>query len=207
LNAKIRHRLFSLSYAVIFFVAVWGIPTPANADELGTVDLGSLVIADSPTGIAQVVEFDTPFMEQLVFYPTDGGAKVLSSGFGYRSTSCLACSTNHQGSDFTPGYGKKVYAVSYGKVVQVGWESGYGFSIRIKHDASTGLGGVTTLYAHLIENSNFVKVGDEVIPRQKIGKVGQTGITTGPHLHFEVRVDGNTVDPMTWLKQHRAKSK
>lgn len=205
MNAKIRRRLFSLSYAIIFFVAVWGLPSPANAEEVS--ELGSLVVPDNGTGIAQVVEFDEPFTEQLVFYPTDGGNKKLSSGFGHRSTNCVACSTNHRGADFTPGYGKKVYAVSYGKVVKVGWESGYGFSIRIEHDASTGLGGVTTLYAHLIEKSNFVKVGEKVYPGQKIGKVGQTGITTGPHLHFEVEVNGNAIDPVPWLKKHRAKSR
>lgn len=204
MNAKIRHRLFSLSYTVIFFIAVWGIPTPANA-ETQALELGSLVVAENLTGIAQVIKFDAIVTEQLVFYPTDGGRKDLGSGFGYRAKSCVACSSDHNGTDFNPGIGKKIYAVSYGTVVKVGWESGYGFAIRIRHDASVGLGNVVTLYAHMIEGSNFLRVGDEVLPRQKIGRVGNTGVTTGPHLHFEVLISGTQVNPMLWLQEQRAK--
>lgn len=203
MNEKIKRRLVSAANTVILFIAVWGIdPGAANAESSGLVDA---VVLSNQTATTQVVELDSPIAEQLVFYPTDGDRDGLISGFGYRSKACSACSSDHHGSDFSQKYGKKVYAVSYGTVTKVGWESGYGFVIRIRHDEAVGLGDVVTLYAHLADKSNYVKVGDKVTPRQKIAVIGQTGVATVPHLHFEVIVAGNQVDPMPWLKKYRAK--
>lgn len=79
-----------------------------------------------------------------------------------------------------------------GKVIYSGWSGGYGNLIKIQHS-----GGMVTAYAHL--NSRFVQVGDKVSKGQTIGRAGSTGNSTGPHLHFEVIINGNRVNPMNYL--------
>ncbi|HVM27093.1 MAG TPA: M23 family metallopeptidase, partial [Mycobacteriales bacterium] len=80
-------------------------------------------------------------------------------------------------------------------VVSAGWEGGYGKAVRIRHKDGT-----QTLYAHL--SSISVGSGERVSAGQRIGREGSTGNSTGPHLHFEVRVGGNPVNPLRWLRNH-----
>ena len=94
----------------------------------------------------------------------------------------------HTGVDIGASRGVLVNAAAAGKVIHAGWSGGYGRMVVVQH-----LGGFQTLYAHLSKMS--VSEGDFVGAGALVGKVGATGRVTGPHLHFEVRVDGVPVDP------------
>ena len=102
--------------------------------------------------------------------------------------STAGASTNHQGLDIGATAGSSIVAAGGGTVVAASSNSGYGNYVVIDHG-----NGTTTLYAHMQESA--VSVGQYVSQEQVIGYVGSTGISTGPHCHFEVRVDGNRVDP------------
>ncbi|MBQ8605377.1 MAG: peptidoglycan DD-metalloendopeptidase family protein [Clostridia bacterium] len=116
--------------------------------------------------------------------PINGG--YTSCGYrGYRG---------HSGVDLTMSgaYGKPVYASASGTVIYAGWSGGYGKTVRIKHS-----GGYTTVYAHM--SSINVSVGDSVYQGQQVGRIGSTGNSTGPHLHFELRINGSAVNPMRYI--------
>jgi murein DD-endopeptidase MepM/ murein hydrolase activator NlpD len=119
-------------------------------------------------------------------WPTSGG--TISSGFGPR------WGRQHRGIDIPRPYGTPIYAAADGTVVQVvtGWGGGYGNYIVIYHG-----GGISTLYSH--NSRNAVSVGEKVKVGQILGYVGATGNATGPHLHFEVRVNGSPVNPLGYL--------
>lgn len=99
----------------------------------------------------------------------------------------------HTGIDIAASTGSPIYAADGGTVIFSGWESGYGYLVKIDHK-----NGYVTYYGHA--SKLLVKVGDKVYKGQKIALVGSTGNTTGPHLHFEVRKDGVPVNPASYLK-------
>jgi murein DD-endopeptidase MepM/ murein hydrolase activator NlpD len=99
----------------------------------------------------------------------------------------------HTGQDFAAPTGTPMLATSRGTVVSASWSGGYGNLVRIRH-----ANGVETYYAHL--SAIDVQVGDTVDKGQRIGLVGSTGNSTGPHLHLEVRVDDKPTDPASWLR-------
>jgi murein DD-endopeptidase MepM/ murein hydrolase activator NlpD len=203
LNAKIRRRVIGAVSAVLLFVTAWVL----NPDKVNALELDySMIANDTGTGVAGVVEYDTLDVVQLVVYPADGGMRHLSSGYGYRAKACALCSTYHRGADFTAGYGNNIYAITYGKVIDVGWHGSEGFSVWVQHYADNGFANTQTIYAHMIDKSNKVHVGDWVVPNQVIGRIGTTGVTTAPHVHFEVLVDGNSIDPVAWLKKQGARN-
>lgn len=117
---------------------------------------------------------------------------ILSSGFGYRKSPIRRSWNFHPGIDVSAPRGSKIYAVAPGKVIESEYQGGYGRMLLIDHGY-----GIQTRYAH--NTSLFVKAGDFVEPGQVIATVGTTGQTTGPHLHFEMLVDGRTVDPLDYL--------
>ena len=110
-----------------------------------------------------------------------------TSGFGPR------WGRLHAGTDFAGPIGTPIYATADGVVSHAGWSSGYGRLIKIRHDF-----GIETRYAHL--NSMDVRVGQRVSRGERIGAMGNSGRSTGPHLHYEVRVNGNPVNPMTYIR-------
>jgi murein DD-endopeptidase MepM/ murein hydrolase activator NlpD len=202
LNETLRRKVLGSASAVLFFVTAWALnPDSASGNELNY----SIIANVTKNKVAEVITFEEFDTVQLVVYPADGGMRHLSSGYGYRAKACGACSTYHLGADFTAGYGSKIYAITYGKVVDIGWHGGEGFSIKIQHYADNGFANTETIYAHMIENSNRVSEGDWVVPGQVIGKIGTTGVTTAPHVHFEVIVNGNSIDPVAWLKKNGAR--
>lgn len=203
MNVLTKHRLLSMTNIGLLVIAVLGLnPDVAYAEEFSD---DSIIASSTPTGVAEVIQMDLPGVERVIFYPTENGYDDLISGFGYRVKACDACSSNHHGADFAPGYGEKVRAVSYGKISFIGWEPGLGYVVKIKHNADYGLPGVETLYAHLKANSELVRVGEFVSPEQPIAKVGQTGVATVPHLHFEVHLNGMYLNPVDWLEKYDAK--
>ncbi|MBF2034858.1 MAG: peptidoglycan DD-metalloendopeptidase family protein [Leptolyngbyaceae cyanobacterium T60_A2020_046] len=122
-------------------------------------------------------------------YPVNGR---LTSGFGYRRHPILGSSRFHAGVDFGVGHGTTIRAADSGRIIFAGWHGGYGRTVIIDHG-----GGISTLYAHA--SQIFVSQGQNVSQGQAIAAVGSTGLSTGPHLHFEVRQNGNPVNPMGYL--------
>lgn len=121
--------------------------------------------------------------------PNDG---PISSGFGWRTHPILGYERFHGGIDFASDYGSIIFASQTGVVIFAGWYGGYGNSVILDHG-----NGITTLYAHASEL--FVQEGQTVQRGEAIATVGSTGLSTGPHLHFEVRENGEPVDPMNYL--------
>ncbi len=111
----------------------------------------------------------------------------LTSGFGQR------WGRLHAGTDMAAPIGTPVYSTADGVVIQAGWASGYGRLIKIQHEF-----GIETRYAHL--NQIRVSVGQRVSRGERIGDMGNSGLSTGSHLHYEVRVNGNPVNPMTYIR-------
>jgi murein DD-endopeptidase MepM/ murein hydrolase activator NlpD len=124
----------------------------------------------------------------LLRTPLDGAR--MSSGFGMRSHPVLGFTRMHRGVDFAAPSGTPVYAASDGVVLSARFERGYGRTIRLRH-----AGGMETLYAHLSGFARGLKAGETVRQGEVIGRVGSTGLSTGPHLHYEVQVAGRAVDP------------
>jgi len=116
----------------------------------------------------------------------------LTSGFGYRIHPIFGVRRFHSGIDIAAPYGTLVKAADGGQIVQAGYFGGYGYSVMVYHG-----GGFATWYAHL--SSINVSVGQFVERGQVIGLVGSTGWSTGPHLHFEVRINGSPQNPMGYL--------
>lgn len=133
-----------------------------------------------------------------------GGDKVwpcvgyysISSGYGPRNTGIPGASTNHKGIDIPAPTGTPVVSVLDGKVIFTGYNAYRGYYIMVDHG-----GGVVTLYQHCKANSFKFSVGDKVKAGQTIILSGSTGIGSGPHLHFEVLINGSNVNPKTWLQQ------
>jgi murein DD-endopeptidase MepM/ murein hydrolase activator NlpD len=133
----------------------------------------------------------------------------ISSDFGWRVAPCGACSSDHQGVDFVPGEGKPVMAILNGVVAEAGINQGYGYWVKIEHIVPITDGEVerwVTVYAHLKAGSipDDVRVGANVARGQNLGAVGSTGISTGPHLHFELHIDGVVVDPLPIISQSQS---
>ena len=116
----------------------------------------------------------------------------ITSGFGPRVHPILHTTRVHTGVDFGAASGTPIRAAAAGEVVWAAWRGGYGLATVIDHGNS-----LATLYGH--QSAIAVREGDRVVRGQVIGYVGSTGFSTGPHLHFEVRVNGNPVDPMNYL--------
>ena len=126
---------------------------------------------------AERAPFDIPVKSNFRF----------TSGFGQR------WGRLHAGTDFAGPVGTPIYATADGVVVHAGWSSGYGRLIKIQHEF-----GIETRYAHL--NAMRVSVGQRVSRGQRIGDMGNSGRSTGPHLHYEVRVGGAPVNPMIYIR-------
>lgn len=120
------------------------------------------------------------------------GELDLTSPFGVRTDPFLRVPAMHTGIDFRGEVGEPVRATAAGRVTNAGWSGGYGKMVEIDHG-----NGLATRYGHLSQID--VSVGDTVRVGQIIGRLGSTGRTTGPHLHYETRIDGEPVDPQKFL--------
>ena len=158
----------------------------AEAGEIDALQAVSAQLADSIR--AAQASRDTSGSTQTpssagFIWPVQG---PITSPFGWR------WGRMHEGIDIGVGYGTPIHAAAAGTVIYCGWESGYGNLVVIDHG-----GNLATAYGH--QSSIAVSCGQQVDQGQVIGLVGTTGFSTGPHLHFEVRVDGSPVDPLGYL--------
>jgi murein DD-endopeptidase MepM/ murein hydrolase activator NlpD len=120
-------------------------------------------------------------------------ANGLSSGFGPRQDPFLRTPAMHTGLDFKGETGEPVKVTAPGRVVSAGLMGGYGKMVEVDHGY-----GITTRYAHL--SALDVEQGDMVDAGQIIGRLGSTGRSTGPHLHYETRIDGEPTNPLRFLR-------
>jgi len=202
--------------AAAFFVDT---PTAVVAEDVPSAGEGQVVVADS-ANLTEVVEYDSwdvaspAELKQASAIRTDSSYTVdandgavrwpfpvavpISDGYGSRVSPCSGCSSQHKGTDFTPGAGAPITAVADG-VVSLKTTSSWGFGYHVYIDHVINGQKITTVYAHMQLGSSDLEVGDVVSAGDFVGLVGQTGAATGPHLHLEVRVDGVQVDPFLWL--------
>lgn len=124
-----------------------------------------------------------------MIWPVNG---VVTSPYGYRTHPIFGTTIYHSGIDIGVDYGTPVHAADGGVVVEAGWISGYGYAVIIDHG-----NGLSTLYGHNQELA--VSEGQSVSQGQVIACAGSTGNSTGPHVHFEVRANGDPVDPSAYL--------
>lgn len=116
----------------------------------------------------------------------------MTSRFGYRVHPIFGTRKMHTGVDFGAPAGTQIRAADTGVVISAGWLGGYGKAVIVDHGK-----GIVTLYAHT--SAFYVQPGQSVRKGQVIAAVGSTGYSTGPHLHLEVRRNGNPVDPLAWF--------
>ena len=134
---------------------------------------------------------DQAFVGGDFAWPSASSTRVTSE-FGNRFHPILKVKKLHTGIDIGAASGTKVLAANSGTVIKAGWNNSYGNLVMIDHG-----GGIVTLYAH--NSKLLVSTGDVVARGQNIALVGSTGQSTGPHIHFEVRVDGQYQNPRNWL--------
>jgi murein DD-endopeptidase MepM/ murein hydrolase activator NlpD len=127
--------------------------------------------------------FDNPVKDSYRF----------TSGFGVRQDPTGWGTRMHEGTDFAGAYGTPIYSTADGVVTHAGWSNGYGRLVKIQHAF-----GIETRYGHLAQIR--VSVGQKVSRGERIGDMGNSGRSTGTHLHYEVRIGGNAVNPMTFIK-------
>lgn len=177
-----------------------GLPVAADFGKSGVG--GPLVPLDNPMAFeSKVKELDEALdtLDRLkkearrLPLANPAAGRSISSTFGVRTDPLIGSPALHSGMDFRAPYGSPARATAAGIVTKAGWNGGYGRMVEIDHG-----GGFTTRYAHLskvlVAPDQKVMVGDEV------GEVGTSGRSTGPHLHYEVRRDGDAVDPLRFIK-------
>lgn len=131
-------------------------------------------------------------LSQKMIPPVESYSKIVSSNYGYRKHPVDGVFKKHQGVDFSVPVGTAVFSTYYGIVLSSMYERGYGNTILIDNE-----GGFRTRYGHLM--ALFVGKGEFVKPGQLIGLSGNTGRSTGPHLHYEIIVEGKKIDPLLFL--------
>lgn len=133
---------------------------------------------------------------RLPFTAPVQSAYRFTSGFGYRRHPITGARAMHTGNDYAAPTGTPIFAAADGVVTHAGWAGGYGKLIKIQH-----ANGYETRYAHL--SRIRVTKGQRVSRDQRIADMGSTGRSTGPHLHYEIRIGGKPVNPMTYIKAGR----
>lgn len=190
----------------------------ADVIQTALADAGLEVRDDNATGtggpflpVQSTVEFDARLAEldqalnlvdrmkseaRRVPIANPSPGHTISSNYGVRTDPLLGTPAMHSGTDFRAPMGSGILATASGKVVSADWNAGYGRMVEIEH-----AGGFTTRYAHM--SQILVQQGQTVVSGDLIGKVGSTGRSTGPHLHYEVHRNGTALNPIRFLKAGR----
>ena len=156
---------------------------------------------DEPRINAILQDLDTLNLYRIAAFKVPLGVPLqsrfrLTSDFGGRNDPINGSARMHEGQDLAGDYGTSIFATADGTVTFAGWEGGYGRLIKIRH-----IFGIETRYGHLSQID--VKVGQKISRGEKIGDMGNSGRSTGTHLHYEVRLSGKPVNPMTFIKAAR----
>lgn len=193
-------RLFLASLAGLGLMIGASVGVPAYAQVATAAQEPQLqVLSVSPAAAAVTVKRDdyTVTAPPPLRWPLDN--LKYSDGFGPRVAPCAGCSTFHDGVDFDPGYGAQVHAIAAGVVIETNNPNyaALGTYVVIRHviDGTT----IDSVYGHMQSGSMPLTVGDTVKVGQIIGLVGSTGESTGPHLHFELRINGSVINPLPWM--------
>lgn len=183
------------SSAVLIDQMISGLQQDISAEEKRQADEAARLLAlkeASNKTSSQVGDVDLSDFNGTLMWPSTASSRV-SSAFGYRSDPFTGVKTFHGGIDIPAKSGTGIVSSGAGVVLTSGWIDGYGYVVIIKHSET-----LTTLYAH--NSKNLVVSGQKVSRGEKIALVGSTGRSTGPHIHYEVRVNGSRVNPMSYLK-------
>ena len=165
--------------------------TLLNGYQHSLAVLEEKVLKEPSDALVQIGTRKTVSRGGRINYGVVSGTRI-SSYYGYRIHPITGKRRFHDGIDIAAPHGNTVYAYTDGVVVEAGWNGGYGYCILIDHGD-----GLKTRYAHL--SRIFVRVGQRVRVEERIGAVGSTGNSTGPHLHFEVIKNGRTTNPLNYL--------
>jgi len=177
----------------------------AGEDETPAEGRGEVLFAALTVGgeTKQFYRFQTPDDNAVDYYDETGkSAKkflvrkpvinaIMRSGYGFRKHPLLGFTKMHTGVDWAAAIGTPIYASGNGTVEKAGWESGYGKYVRLRHN-----NGYETAYGHMSAFARGIQPGVRVRQGQVIGYIGSTGQSTGPHVHYEILVNGRFVDPM-----------
>jgi murein DD-endopeptidase MepM/ murein hydrolase activator NlpD len=158
-----------------------------NPDEIRA---NAILLGLDRMNMYRIAAFKAPFampVKTAFRYTSGFGGRNDPMGRGYRM---------HEGQDLAGAYGSPIYATADGTITYAGWESGYGRLIKIQHDF-----GIETRYGHLSQIR--VEVGQRVSRGDRIGDMGNSGRSTGTHLHYEIRFGSQAVNPMTFIKAAR----
>lgn len=169
------------------FRRVVAVVSYCNDTETGRVIIKEEIVMEA---VPKIVERGTKIPPTYI-KPISGGR--LSSQFGKRPRPTAGASTYHKGVDWATPTGTTVVASCGGTVIKAGWGSGYGYVVYIRHED-----GRETRYAHL--SKVLVSVGQKVVQGQKIALSGNTGVSSGPHVHFELLINGKQVNPLLYLE-------
>jgi murein DD-endopeptidase MepM/ murein hydrolase activator NlpD len=163
-------------------------------DEVALVEMEDALLdeANKLTEIIKNLELAATYVGGEMMWPVPGQYKITSP-FGNRLHPISKQYKMHTGIDISGPKGTPVVAAQTGTVVYANWFGSYGKAIIVDHG-----GGITTLYAH--NDTINVSVGSVVKKGDNIALLGSTGYSTGPHLHFEVRINGEYVEPLTYVK-------
>lgn len=149
--------------------------------------------------IINLQTIDDNINEGIYKWPAPGYGRITSP-YGYRIHPVLGYRKFHTGIDISVSGRKGVsaIAVGFGEVIQSTYSSGYGNKVTLDLGRDANGNRVSAVYAHL--NKRYVKVGDKVSPGTAVGEIGTTGMSTGIHLHFEIRINGETTNPLNYVK-------
>lgn len=164
--------------------------TYVNGYETGRTVITSTTLEEATTTYALTGTKEKPKTASKGYYITPVASYTITSKYGYRTLNGRR--EFHTGVDFAAAYGTKIRAADGGTVTYAGWKGNYGKLVIITHDD-----GSQTYYAHC--SSLLVSRGDKVYQGQTIAKMGSTGRSTGNHCHFEIRINGKTVNPLKYL--------
>lgn len=203
---RIHRSVLAISETAFAFAAIGIHELPAQAATLGALDqavsLQSVSVStavDLPVDVGRDAFTVTGYA--TVQWPVDPASPV-GSRFGYRVSPCAGCSSFHQGTDFDPARGTPIEATADGVVTDVGNPSGsLGVYAVIQHTIDGVV--VSSVYGHMELGSMHLTVGQTVSRGQRVGLVGDTGASTGSHLHFGIMdASGTLIDSLIWVRQH-----
>jgi murein DD-endopeptidase MepM/ murein hydrolase activator NlpD len=184
-----------MKYMIMLFVVLPSLPASGQPNRKPEIEILTEKVY-SAKEFYQVADSMQMTIGQLLDYPVIFPVKKplwISSGFGMRYHPIYKARKFHTGIDISKTKGTPVYATGNGIVTRKGYCSGYGYYIEIRHR-----GGFRSFYAHL--SKTMVNIGDSVSIAGQIGLVGNTGLSTGSHLHYEIRKGKRYLNPVEWCR-------